>query len=354
MISYQLTRFSQPLCRVERSTPVPAGDEVLLRVTACGVCHSDLHLRDGYFDLGDGRRLDLSKGRELPLTLGHEIAGEIVAAGSSCTGVRVGDRRVVYPWLGCRACQICAGGDEHLCNRSQALGVVRDGGFADHVVVPHSRYLFDFGDVEDRRGCTHACSGLTAYSAVMKVRDKAAGRALLVIGAGGVGCAAIGFARALVDTRVVVADIDDARLHAASAIGADEVVNPTADDAATQVRTMTGGGVVAAIDFVGSADSAGFALNVLGQGGVLVVVGLFGGSLKLRLPLLPLKQLTVRGSYVGSLRDMAALTELVRAGRVPPIPLTDRPLDAAQAALEDLGAGRVVGRIVLRPGPLAG
>ena len=147
----------------------------------------------------------------------------------------VGDRRVVYPWLGCRACQICADGDEHLCNRPQALGVVLDGGFADHLVVPHSRYLFDFGDVEDRLACTYACSGLTAYNAVMKVRAKATGRALLVIGAGGVGCAAIGLAGALVDTTVIVADIDDARLHAASAIGADEVVNTTAGDAAKQV-----------------------------------------------------------------------------------------------------------------------
>ncbi len=349
MVSYQLIEYGHPLRRVESETPSPDGEEILLRVTACGVCHSDLHLYEGHFDLGDGQQLDLSKGRDLPLTLGHEMAGEVVATGPGCAGVAIGDRRVVYPWVGCRVCACCARGDEHLCNRPQALGVVRDGGFAEHVLVPHSRYLFDCGDVEDRLACTYACSGLTAYSALQRVREKATGRALLVVGAGGVGLAAVALARALMDTTLIVADIDDARRRAALAAGADHVVDPAADDAVRQVRRQTGRGVAAAVDFVGSPESAGFGVGVLGQGGVLVVVGLFGGALTLRLPLLPLRQLTLRGSYVGSLEEMAALTALARARKIPPIPLLDRPLDQAQHALEDLAAGRVTGRTILRP-----
>ena len=191
MISYQLTQFGQPLSRIKRTSPIPVGDEVLLRVSACGVCHSDVHLSDGFFDLGPGRRVDLSKGRELPLTLGHEISGEIVAIGPTCTGVSVGDQRVVYPWLGCRMCAVCTDGQEHLCASPRSLGVVLDGGFADHVIVPHVRYLFDLSAVDPALACTYACSGLTAYSALMKVKAVAAGRHVLLIGAGGVGLAAL-------------------------------------------------------------------------------------------------------------------------------------------------------------------
>ena len=126
-------------------------------------------------------------------------------------------------------------------------------------------------------------------------------------------------------------------------------MNPTALEAAQQVKRRTGGGVAAAIDFVGSAESSAFGVGALAPGGTLVVVGLFGGALSLSLPLLPLKQLTIRGSYVGSLPEMAALMTLVRSGRVPAIPIDRRLLSAAQAALDDLGAGRAIGRIVLRP-----
>lgn len=349
MICHQLTKYGEPLVRVERTTPKPVGDEVLLRVTASGVCHSDLHLCAGYFDLGDGKRLDLSPGRRLPLTLGHEIAGEVEALGSSAQGVVCGDRRVVYPWIGCRGCQYCMNGDEHFCSQPLALGVVRDGGFADYVIVPHSRYLFDCGDIEDSRACTYACSGLTAYSALLKIRDKAEKHALLVIGAGGVGCAAISLARTLIDTKLIVADISSAHRQAALNAGADDVVDPRDNNVTRKIRELTGGKVTAIVDFVGSEESTGLAVNVLSQGGTLVVVGLFGGVLKLRLPLLPLKQLTVCGSYVGSLEEMASLIDFVRTGNAGSIPLIRRRLDDVQVALDDLAGGQAVGRIVLEP-----
>ena len=349
MISYQLTAFGSPLVKTEGDTPVPHGDEVLLRVTACGVCHSDVHLHDGYFDLGEGRRVDLSRGRALPLTLGHEIVGEVVATGDTVDDIRVGDRRVVYPWLGCGTCSVCTDGHEHVCPAPVPLGVVRDGGFADHVVVPHPRYLFDLGSVDPVLACTYACSGLTAYGALAKVRAKTEGHPLLLIGAGGVGLAALGLARTLFDGQIVVVDIDDDRLAAASEAGADVVLNAGAKDTTRQIRSLSGGGVRAAVDFVGSAQSASLGLASLGQGGELVVVGLFGGAMPLAVPMLPLKQLTIRGSYVGSLHEMAELTALVRQGRVSPIPLTPRPLEEADRSLDDLRAGRGVGRIVLRP-----
>lgn len=349
MISYQLAQFGQPLHRTERTTPVPTGDEVLLRVSACGVCHSDVHLSDGFFDLGEGRKVDLSKGRQLPLTLGHEISGEVVALGPTSQGVAVGDQRVVYPWLGCRACAVCAAGQEHLCPFPQALGVVRAGGFADHVMVPSARYLFDLGAVESALACTYACSGLTAYSALMKVSAEASGRHLLLIGAGGVGLAALSVARTVLDAVVVVADIDPIRRQAAREAGADQVIDPTTEGAAKRVKQITGGGAVATIDFVGSTTSASFGLSVMSVGGTLVIVGLFGGLLPVRLPLIPLRQLTVRGSFVGSLAEMQALVDLVGTGRVAPLTVRTRPLAEAQAALSELRDGRGVGRTVLTP-----
>ena len=351
MRSYQLTGYRAPLERREGPRPEPAGDEVLLAVEACGVCHSDLHLADGYFDLGDGRRLDLTGGRDLPFTLGHEIAGVVVARGPGAAGVAVGERRVVYPWIGCGGCPTCDGGDEHLCGAPRALGITRAGGFADHVLVPHARYLFDAGTVAVARAATCACSGLTAYGALRKVaarRDPVPH--LLLVGLGGVGMAALGLAPSVVTADLLAADVDPARLEAARGRGAAWTVDAGAADAAKQVRRRTGGGASAAIDFVGSPQSAALALGALAPGGTLVVVGLFGGALRLSLPLLPLKQLTIRGSYVGSLAEMAELMALVRENGVPSLPIDERPLGEAQATLDDLRAGGVLGRAVLRPG----
>ena len=170
MKSYQFKAYGEPLEVVETPTPQPTGSEVLLRTHACGVCHSDVHLWHGFFEMGGGRRLDVRAVRDLPFTLGHEIVGEVVVAGPEADGAAPGDLRVVFPWIGCGACDVCAADREHLCNRPRALGTHVDGGFADHVLVPHPRYLFDYGDVAPELACTYACSGLTAYSALLKAR----------------------------------------------------------------------------------------------------------------------------------------------------------------------------------------
>ena len=348
MISYQLTRFGQPLERVEMVRPDPVGTEVIIEIEACGVCHSDLHLRDGFFNLGDGKRLDLSRGCELPLTLGHEIAGTVVACGPDADGVEVGARRVVYPWIGCGSCRTCAAGQEHLCSQSQALGVTRDGGFSDHVLVPHTRYLFEFDDRPATLACTYACSGLTAYGAVRKVQTRVDGRPLVIIGLGGVGFAALRLAQVVTNASLIAVDVDEPTLRAAAETGA-AVVDARGDDAAKRIRRLTAGGAPAVIDFVGAETSAALGFDALATGGLLVVVGLFGGRLRTALPLLPLRSLTIQGSYVGSREEMRELMALIQTGTVAPILVRPRPLGDAQAVLNDLREGRSIGRMVLVP-----
>lgn len=303
MKSNQFREYGEPLAPAERPTPEPEGTEVLVRIRACGVCHSDLHLWQGYFEMGGGRKLDVRAVRELPFTLGHEIVGEVAAAGPDAEGVSAGDRRVVFPWIGCGACDFCDGAREHLCHRPRALGTHLDGGFADHVIVPHPRYLFDFGDAAPELACTSACAGLTAYSALRKA-ERWLEDHLVIIGAGGVGFAGIQLAKALFDAELIV-------------------------------------------DFAGSSASAALGFRTVAKSGGLVVVGLLGGSLSVPLPLLVLKDLAVRGSDLGSLAEMEELMELVRSGRVDPIPYATRPMAEAEASLRDLEAGGVVGRIVL-------
>ena len=348
MISYQLTGYGQPLERAQTDRPDPVGTEVLVQIEACGVCHSDLHLRDGFFNMGDGKRLDLSRGRELPLTLGHEIAGTVVALGPDAGGVEIGARRVVYPWIGCGSCPTCQAGQEHLCAASRALGVSRHGGFSDHVLVPHARYLFEFGDRPATLACTYACSGLTAYGAVRKVQSRVDGRPLVIIGLGGVGFAALRLAQAVTTASIIAVDVDEATLQAAAETGA-TVVDARADDAAKQIRRLTDGGAPAAIDFVGAETTASLGFRSLATGGVLVVVGLFGGQLRAALPLLPLRSLTIQGSFVGSPEEMRGLMDLVQTGTVSAIPVRTRPLHEAETVLDDLRDGRVVGRMVLTP-----
>ncbi len=348
----RIVSWGAPLEAHDCPTPAPQGAEVLLRVEAAGVCHSDVHIRAGYFDLGDGERATLEeRGAMLPLTLGHETVGEVVALGSDARGAAVGDKRVVFPWIGCDDCDWCESGREHLCNAAKFIGARVDGGYADHVLVPHSRYLIDYGDVPTDLACTYACSGITAYGALTKIGEIGAGDSIVIIGAGGVGLNAVHIAQALYgDARIVAADIDANKRQAAQGAGAAHTVDNSRAEAVAEVIELTGGGAAATLDFVGAGTSSKFGVDVLRKAGTHVVVGLYGGSkLPLALPAVPPRQLTLRGSYVGTLPEMHALMDLVHAGKVPPIPTSPRPLAEADAALADLENGRVVGRYVLKP-----
>jgi D-arabinose 1-dehydrogenase-like Zn-dependent alcohol dehydrogenase len=349
MLAYRITQFGAPLTEMKEANPAPKGTEVLLKMTGCGVCHSDVHIWEGHFDMGGGRKVPAVSNDTLPLAMGHEVAGEVVAVGPEATGVKVGDRRVVYPWIGCGQCATCKAGDEHLCNKPRAVGVNIDGGFADHVLVPHGRYLLDYTGVEHDLACTFACSGLTAFSALKKIGKLGDGQPLLIIGAGGVGLAGVKLAKAVTGVAPIVADIDDKKLELARAAGASDVINSTAADAVKRLVAQTGGGVAGAVDFVGAESSTRFGTSVLRKGGKLVIVGLFGGSFTVPVPMFPFRSWTVQGSMTGRLDELQELLELGRKGLVQSPPISNRPLAQAGATVEDLKAGRILGRVVLHP-----
>lgn len=351
MRCYQVVAWGEPLAVREAATPSPVGSEVLLRVTAAGICHTDLHIQDGFFDLGEGRRAELAKlGARLPLTLGHEIAGVVEALGPDASGVEIGEARIAYPWIGCRHCPTCVNERESWCPTPKFLGARVDGGYADHVIVPHPRYLVPYAGIPDEAAPTYACAGLTAYGALRKVAPGLTeDDHLVLIGAGGVGLTALHLAPEVTPAQLLVADVDAGKRAAAQSGGAARTIDNGASDAVQEVLDLTGGGARAAIDFVGAPATTRFGLDVLRKGGHLVVVGLFGGALSLSLPLVAQRSLVLQGSYVGTLEELQAVVALGRAGKVPPIPLDVRPLDAAPAALDDLRAGRVQGRVVLKP-----
>lgn len=350
MRSYQIADWGQPLVYDGRPTPSPKGTEVLLRITAAGICHSDLHIQDGFFDLGEGQRVDFAKlGAQLPLTLGHEIVGVVEAVGPDARGVNVGEARIAFPWIGCRACAICTHEREQFCMTPKFLGARVNGGYSDHVIVPNPSYLVAYDGIDAELACTYACAGLTAYSAIGKIGDLSANDYLLMIGAGGVGLSAVHMAKELTPAKLVVADIDGDKRAMAKAAGAFDVIDNGDPEASAKLLELTGGGARAAIDFVGAVPTSKFGLNGLRKGGRLIIVGLYGGALPMSLPLMPVKSLTVEGSYVGTLDELKALVALGQAGKIPPIPLDLRPLDQAPQALDDLRAGKINGRVILQP-----
>ena len=341
-----LTAYGAPLCETVTDCPQPRGTEVLVRVRRCGVCHSDLHMQDGYFDLGGDRKLDVRSGRTLPFTLGHEIAGVIERSGPAAD-TAPGREVAVFPWIGCGACAACLVGEENLCGEARHLGIYADGGFATHVLVPHPRYLLDHAPLAPSFAGTLMCSGLTAYSALKRIASGAARGPVLLVGMGGVGMMGLALARVMFTHAPIVADIDPAKRKAALQAGAAAAFDP-ADPGARKALLAQSGGIGAACDFVGSESSVQFAYGALARGGKLVITGLFGGTLSTPIALIAIKALSIEGVLAGTLAEAHELFDIARAGKITPLPIFERPLEEAQSALEDLRRGRVVGRVVLK------
>jgi D-arabinose 1-dehydrogenase-like Zn-dependent alcohol dehydrogenase len=340
-----LVAYGAPLCETVVDCPEPKGTEVLVRIERCGVCHSDLHMQDGYFTLSAEKRLDVTSGRTLPFTLGHEIAGRIERVGPDASNAEIGRAAAVYPWIGCGNCAACQQGEENICAAPRHLGVTVDGGFATHVLVPHARYLLDYAPLPSSLAGAYMCSGLTAYAALKRLTDYAHRGPVLLLGLGGVGMMGLALARTMLPHTPITADIDPAKREAAAKLGV-TTFDPANPSARKALMAATGG-VYAVCDFVGSDRSLAFATSVLAKGGKVVVTGLLGGSFTTPVAMFPMKAMTIEGTLTGTLAQAQALLTLARAGKIPAIPIHERPLADAQAAFDDVRASKVVGRVVL-------
>lgn len=344
MLSWQIIEHGKPLQRILSDTPKPQGSEVLVRITRAGVCHSDVHIWEGYFDLGGGKRFYVKeRGCVPPFILGHEPFGVIEALGPRARGVRVGQKKIVYPWIGCGKCAVCRAGQDNYCvSGIRFLGVSRPGAYSTHLLVPDAKYLVDPTGIDEAFAATLACSGLTAYSAAAKLPQLGPQERVAVLGCGGLGLIGISVLRAKGVKHVVACDIDDAKLAAAAKLGAKTTLNTKNPDATRELQ-----GIAAAIDFVGSPATAALGIGALRKGGRYIICGLYGGELVHPLPPIAQRAIGIVGSYVGSLQELKEVVSLAKRRKIRPAPVELRPADEAARALDDLKAGRVLGRIVL-------
>jgi propanol-preferring alcohol dehydrogenase len=356
--SMRLVSEGQPL-QLSKNSDIPklGNESVLVKVDSAGVCHSDIHLIDGSYDLGDGRKLPT--GIHLPVTLGHEISGTVEETSQSTTTttsspkISKGDRVVIYPWIGCGSCRKCQAGLENLCEGKQRfLGIYSDGGYSDYVLVPNSRYLVRADSIEPKYLAPLACSGLTAFSSVKKC-DLKPDDLLVIMGAGGLGTIAVQIAKKITRSQVAVLDVDEKKLELAQKLGADCTFNSSKlgeKEITSRLKEASSGrGADAVIDFVGIPQTSSIGFRVLGRGGKLIVVGLAGGIIPLPLPLFPLRGAQIIGNFTGTLKDLAELVEIVEHGIVSPVVSAEYPLEDANLALEKLRKGEVNGRVILKP-----
>jgi D-arabinose 1-dehydrogenase-like Zn-dependent alcohol dehydrogenase len=344
MLSWEVVEHGKPLQKALKDTPKPQGAEVLMRITRSGVCHSDLHIWEGFFDLGGGKRFYVKeRGCVPPFTLGHEPFGVVEALGPKAKGVRIGQKRLIYPWIGCGKCPVCKAGQDNYCvSGSRFLGVNRAGAYSTHVIVPDAKYLLDTTGIDDSFAATLACSAVTAYSATTKLPPLDVKEPVAILGCGGLGLICISILKAQGMKRIVACDIDDAKLGAANKQGAIKTVNTRTPDALAQMQ-----GIAAAIDFVGSPATASLGIAALRKGGRYIICGLYGGELVHPLPPIAQRAIGIVGSYVGSLEELKEVVALAKKRKLRSAPVETRPAEQANAALEDLKAGKVVGRVVL-------
>jgi alcohol dehydrogenase, propanol-preferring len=328
---------------VDLPRPEPGPGEALLRVLAAGVCRTDLALlRSG----GDGLAL--------PVTLGHEVVGEVMAVGEGVSAPKRGTVVAVYELLGCGRCTACTGGRDNVCRDviPGAIGITRDGGMADHVVVP-ARNLVALGNVDPVRAAPLTDAGMTALHAVERGRPALGpGATAVVVGIGGLGHLAVQFLRATSDVHVIAVDVDHARLDFSAEIGADDGVLTGPDAVEGVLAANAGRKVDVVFDFVGAQESLDLAAQVTGRGGAIVITGGGGGRLSITARMgaggAPDREVAMVHTFGGTRDDLVQALALAEAGRVR-THVEAYDLYAAGRVLADLDAGKVLGRAVLVP-----
>jgi propanol-preferring alcohol dehydrogenase len=342
-----LDRTNEPLKLTQVPEPQPKGSEVVVKVSSSGLCHTDLHLWEGHY----GPLKIEDRGVKLPLIMGHEVAGSIATIGTDVQNqshLDVGDKVVVYPWIGDGTCKTCVSGNEHLCNSVKPLGILRDGGFAEYLKVPHYKYLIGIGDSSPDSAAPLTCAGITAYSAIKKT-GISPDDYLVLLGIGGVGHFAVQLAHRLYGPTIIAVDAKDEALTLAKRAGATHTINSSQQDYVEEILKITNGtGADAVIDFVNTTSTSFNAFRSLRRGGRLVLVGLSGDYSKFTLPLVPMRGITISGSYVGNLSDLHELVPLLKRGIIQPT-ITAMPLEKVNEAMSSLRNNEVIGRIVLNP-----
>lgn len=331
-----LREFGGPIAIEEVATPVPGPGQVLIKVVACGVCHSDLHLAQGDWDM-------LRAITKMPLIGGHEIAGVVSSLGEGVTDLKVGDR-VGVPWLHwtCGECEYCRAGRETLCGKQQITGCTVDGGFAEYLTAPAAHVAKLPASLTAVEAAPLLCAGLTVYKA-LKNSGIAKGERLAIFGVGGLGHLAVQIARAI-GVHVCAIDITDDKLELARSLGAEWTVNAATEQVPKAVRSFGG----AHVALVTSASAAAYetALRCLRKGGTLAVVGMPNEPFKVSAVALVSGETRIVASAVGTREDMRGLFELVENFPIR-CHVEERPLDALPVVFDEMKRGAVLGRVVI-------
>ena len=328
-----VTSFTEPLEIQDRSIPTPGAGEVLVRIEASGLCHTDIHAAHG----------DWPVKPMPPFVPGHEGVGIVEKIGSRVSAHQVGDR-VAIPWLGhaCGHCRYCVDGRETLCESQQNSGYSTDGAFAEYAVVDARYAVAVPGGVEPFDAAPLSCAGLTSYKSV-KVAKVQPGETVAVFGIGGLGHLAVQYAR-LVGATVIAVDIDEEKLELATSLGADHVVNASTVDPAAAIQAL--GGADVALAYAVSPQAFEQAFASLSRGGRLVCVALPAeGTMSIPIFDTVLKGIEIIGSIVGTRQDLAEVFELHAMGRTRVI-AEGRKLEQVNESIAELLAGSIAARLV--------
>ncbi|MDX2044587.1 MAG: zinc-dependent alcohol dehydrogenase [Acidobacteriota bacterium] len=331
-----LHALAEPLIVEELATPQPGAGEVLIKVAACGVCHSDLHLVRGEWDL-------LKPITKLPLVPGHEVTGTIAALGEGVEGFAIGDR-VGVPWLHstCGQCEFCLAGRETLCGKQQVTGCTVDGGFAEFLKAKASHTAKLPDNLSFVEAAPLLCAGLTVHRA-LNDSGVAAGQRVAVFGIGGLGHLAIQLAKAR-GAEVIGVDVADDKLALAKECGADHTVNAATSQAYKEIKKL--GGAHVAMVTSGSKAAYETALRSLRKGGTLSVVGMSPEPISLSTVAMVSGEYRIIASAVGTRTDLREVLQLAAEGKVR-CRIETRPFDQADAVLNEMQNGSLVGRVVL-------